>query len=812
MNYDDAISSAIDGNCLLFLGAGFSLGAKNFYGEDILSSADLAIELCNRVGVEVTKDLKDAADDYIEIKNDLDCVVEEISTLLKASSVDNFHKDIASIDWRYVYTTNYDNVYELACLEINKNYKYATLATDIHSISVKDRVILHVNGMIEFLNKDNIMSEFKLTNVSYTTSEFLSSDWYKKLIRDINLADAIFFVGYSLYDIDIKRIFDEHPEIAKKTFFILGRTPCERLQRKIKPYGVLLNKTASDFAEDIEDAKKTHVKKETPCLLTSFSIIQESSYSIDNQIISNDDVFEMFFFGKIDKNKLYYDITSNDESKYYVVRTSFDEVCKIINNGNAKNILLQSEFGNGKTLIIEGIKVFCSKNKIKCYQLLEENENTGKELCEILKETSKQVLIIENFNRYRRSLEQISSIRPANLVIVLTERTSVSETNMERLHVLLNAEPSVFQVDKLDDGAIADIIRIFDVNGFWHEFSGKSDVIKTKIIRDDYNRSISGLLLGALKSHDIKNRLLSIYSELNKNSLYRDIITVACILNVIDMRADLHDILDFLGKRIENRIVFDSNQAVKQLFNNNTYELSVKSSVFTRFILTEFATSDYIVSVLLKMYKHRIDRKKSSEWHKNVARSIDLFSTIQSILPNEGRLESSKKFFDAIRELNNNYKNYHYWLQYAISRTVYDDFAPADMCFQSSYSLYDKIKKNINDKHAMLDNHYARFLMLRLTKSSLRDDAFFDDFKEADSIVQHQIFDDTTHHYPYRVILLYLSFYRKFEGQMSGDQHDYILARAKFYLQKIEILSDAMKNNRYVNDSRVALQGLLNEA
>lgn len=812
MNYNDAISSAIDGHCLLFLGAGFSIGARNIEGKSILSSQDLAVELCKRVNVDITTDLKDASDDYIEIKNDIDCVVEELSVLLKASEIDSFHKSIASLDWKYVYTTNYDNVYELACLKINKNYKYATLSTDIHSISAKSHVVLHLNGMIEFLNKDNIMSEFKLTNASYTTSEFLTTGWYKKLIRDIKLADAIFFVGYSLYDIDIKRIFDEHPDIAKKTFFILGRTPSERLQRKIKPYGTLLHKTASDFATDIENAKKTHIKKKRTCLLTSFETIHESSYSIDNQIISNDDVFNLFFLGNINKNKLYFDITSNDNSKYYVKRKELTEICEIINRGNIKNILLQSEFGNGKTLIIEGIKVFCAKNKIKCYQLLEEHEDTGKELCEILKETDKQVLIIENFNRHRPSLEQISSIRPANLVIILTERTSVSETNIERLQKLLNNEPSVFQIDKLDDDAITDIVRIFEVNGFWHEFSGKSNTTKIRIIRNDYNRSISGLLLGALKSPDIKNRLLSIYSELNKNTLYRDIITVACILSVIDVRADLHDILNFLGKRIENRIVFDSNQAVKQLFNNNTYELSVKSSVFTRFILTDFSTSDYIISILLKIYKYCIDKKKTNPWYNSILHSIDLFSTIQSILPSESRLDSSKTYFDKIRELNNNSQNYHYWLQYAISRTVHDDFIQAELCFKSSYSLYNNIKKNHDDRHSMLDNHYSRFLMLRLVRSSINNDEFFDDFKESDTIIHHQIYDNTTQHYPYRVILLYLPFYRKFKSQMTGDQHDRILSRANFYLRKIEESSEAMKKNRYVNDSKVALQALLAEA
>lgn len=810
MNYQEAIRAALNGHCLLFLGAGYSLGAETISGQNILSSKELAHELCKKVYVEITDDLKDASDDYIEMMDDIDKVIKELNSFFKVNKVESFHEIIASVPWRYVYTTNYDNVYELASANIGKNYKYITISTDIKNIPNNMNIIIHLNGMIEFLDRETLTTEFKLTNTNYTTTDFLNSDWYEKFIRDINMAEAIFFLGYSMYDVDIKKIFNAHPHLKSKIFFILGGVHNTRETRKIEKFGLLVSdKTTEDFSHDIKKEMSSFVPKYKNQLLTSFIETTFNSYSTKSFDITSDDVFNLFILGEFDKNKIYHDITTNTPGKYYIKRKELQILNNIFDSGSEKDILIQSDFGNGKSLMVEGIKAICVQKNINCYELIEESEETPKEVASILQQTDKQVIIIDNYPRYKKTLRHIADERPNNTFIVLTERTVVNTTNKERLLKILGKYPYTLTLDKIDDESISNLIHIFEENAFWRELSGKSERQKREKLANDYRCSMANILLGALRSKDIKNRLNSIYEELNENSLYKKIVTLVCIFGIINIKIDLHRILDILNTRIDNRVVFDTNLAVRQLFNNNTYEIAVKSPIFARFILNEFGTSDYIVSLLLKLYNYCCEKKHIGKWFINVLWTIDLFSNIQFILPEENRLLSSKKYFDGIRSLNNNSDNYHYWLQFAISRTVYGDFEHADNYFATSYSLFEKVKKNPTHRHAMLDNHYARFLMLRANQSNIEDVNFFDSFKKSDNIIQSQMFDDNTLHYPYRIALLYNDFYKRYSSKMSQDQYEYFISRVSSIYKRIETLDQKMLKNRYVAEAHETLSQLL---
>jgi hypothetical protein len=810
MDYQSAIESAINGRCLLFLGSGYSLGAQTIANKKILSTKSLAHELCQRVNVDVTDDLKDASDDYINELNDIDTVINDLIGFFKVNKVEKYHEIIASIPWRYVYTTNYDNVYETSCANVNKNCKCATLSSEIKTMPSNSNIVLHINGMIDYLNKSTLMNEFKLTNTSYTTSAFIDSYWFEKFIREMKNADAIFFIGYSMYDIDIQKVFNEHPQVKDKTFFILGSENTSRTIRKISMYGKLVeNKSASDFSSDIESIKSIYTPENIPFILTSFIETSYDSYSHMSYDITNDDIFNLFILGEYDKDKIYFDLVVNNTERYFVRRKELYAVINIIDRNNEKNILIQSEFGNGKTLLIEGIKVLCAQNSINCYELIDSSEEASKELEYILKQTCKQVIIIDNYLHHKKFLKQIVNERPNNTYLILTERTVFNTINQERLFNVLRANPYTITIDKLDDDAVMSLIQIFELNAFWKELSGKSRIQKRRKLMNSYNSSMAHILLGALSSNDIKNRLSSIYDELQSNTLYKKIVVLVCIFCIIDIKTDLHRILDVLSARLENRIVFDTNPAIRQLFNNNTYDVSIKSSIFAKFILKEFCNSNYMVSLLINLYKYCSEKKLLEEWCTRVLYCLELFSTIQFILPDKDKLSSSKIYFDGIRELNNNSKNFHYWLQYAISRTVYGDFEHADMYFKTSYSLYEKSKTDPSQKHNMLDNHFSRFLMLRANDASCDDPNFFDNFKRADSIVQSQILDNTTAYYPYRVALLYQKFYKRYMKDMNADQRDFFIKKATKIYEHICSLTTEMQQNRYVHEAMASLKQII---
>ena len=116
MNIEEAIRHAIDGNAILFLGAGFSCGGKNRNGETLPSASELSKRLCKEMGIPESSDLAIVSDMFIDHSVYGKGVKELISFLKKqclALRISEAQETIINLPWRRIYTTNYDNIPEI---------------------------------------------------------------------------------------------------------------------------------------------------------------------------------------------------------------------------------------------------------------------------------------------------------------------------------------------------------------------------------------------------------------------------------------------------------------------------------------------------------------------------------------------------------------------------------------------------------------------------------------------------------------------------------------------------------------------------
>ena len=234
----------------------------------------------------------------------------------------------------------------------------------------------------------------------------------------------------------------------------------------------------------------------------------------------------------------------------------------------------------------------------------------------------------------------------------------------------------------------------------------------------------------------------------------------------------------------------------------------LKSSLYARFLLAEFGNAKHIVTVLLKIYATCADDVRFDKWFRDVLRELDKFSNIQSMLPAKNRLIASKDYYEGIKSLNNNRHHYHYWFQYAICRTVFQDFDLAEKLFATAYSLYDKQTGGRRIPHLMLDNQYSRFLMLRaLSQPELY--ANFETFRRANEIVNRQAaeFADTQD-FPYRGILLYKQFYQEAKSRFSEEEKNIFHRQVKHLLKVIQRLPSETQKSRYILEALESLTSL----
>lgn len=144
MKLEEAIKHAIDGHALLFLGSGFSVGAKPIKGDAFLTGRQLAKHFYNECGISPPdEDLNYAAQKYRKKFTDQK-LVEDLQQLFTASEVDKNHERFSEIRWKGIYTTNYDDVLERAFANKKKKLLPVTLDKDSRDYtSKKKRMYTH---------------------------------------------------------------------------------------------------------------------------------------------------------------------------------------------------------------------------------------------------------------------------------------------------------------------------------------------------------------------------------------------------------------------------------------------------------------------------------------------------------------------------------------------------------------------------------------------------------------------------------------------------------------------------------------------
>ena len=143
-------------------------------------------------------------------------------------------ENICKHNWRRIYTTNFYNTIETGFNNLGKICNSVSSDDDVKIYSKESNICLHINGYINNLNRQNINTEFKLTYSSYVSPmSFEKSSWYYFFKKDLDNSNAIIFIGYSVYDIEIAKILFEG-KYKEKTIFIVSENENDKNIYRLK--------------------------------------------------------------------------------------------------------------------------------------------------------------------------------------------------------------------------------------------------------------------------------------------------------------------------------------------------------------------------------------------------------------------------------------------------------------------------------------------------------------------------------------------------------------------------------------------------
>jgi SIR2-like domain len=165
-------------NTILFLGSGFSMEAKNKNNEKFLDTKGLSSRLETVLGYNNSAQLslQDVSDDFLPDRTGL--LFETLHPLLTAKSINSDQEEMSKQAWRRVYTTNFDDVFELG--QIKTGISTETLSFDDPVRTSRDKVqVVHLHGYIHKCAEDNIDEQLVLTKSSYVRQLSRPRPWFE---------------------------------------------------------------------------------------------------------------------------------------------------------------------------------------------------------------------------------------------------------------------------------------------------------------------------------------------------------------------------------------------------------------------------------------------------------------------------------------------------------------------------------------------------------------------------------------------------------------------------------------------------------
>lgn len=799
MKLNQAIKYAIDGNAILFLGSGYSIGAENVSKSKFLSGKFLAKLLCNELGITEELSLDIASDIYIKEKNATQ-LIEKLNSLYFATKTNDSQKIIASLPWKKVYTTNYDNVFELSATDSKKRIVPITIDENPSKHIGVNNLCIHINGYIDKLDHETLNQSFKLTSSSYLTDEFSHSKWGTVFRQDLNLAKSIIFIGYSLYDIDIQRIIVEQKNLKDKCVFIVGDNPSVSEKHIIEKYGRMVVGGHKKISEKITEVSAKYQKSLSVLELYSF---EEVTVSEKRQEISDEALTKLLLYGEYNTEDVFTSVVQETERPFYIRRNEFLSISESIESG--KNIFtIYSDLGNGKTLLTEGISTHLLQAGYRVFRFKEYPEYAVSDLEQIYKLDDKCLIVIENYHRIMPAIEYIGAHHPGNKIVLLTERSSLHEYFLDELYTKIGEENIIeYDCNKLKLNEVDQVISLIESAPLWGDKSNWSLLSKRRHIQTELRSEFQAVLLDIVKSPDLHNRFKSVFSNIPAGSSLHDVIILSLVLKSLNYSADSYIISDLLDVNSLSKVIKSVPNDINEILKLSSNGVSIKSSVFSKYILNNFTSSMHIVDLLVKVINKSYSLMHFNFIYKNIYYDLQRYGVVQTLLPDSKKRESLIKYFEAIKNTGRNKWSPHFWVQYGIARLSFEDYELASECFKAAYGYSEAIDNF--DTH-QIDNHYSRLIIESSIKSRNKD-AAVNATTEAHKLLYSQMNRvNFNKHYPFRVAASYLDIVNTFCTHFSEDEKKTIVSYSDDILRKIESLPHSFAQNRYVEKCKINME------
>ncbi|PKB20327.1 SIR2 family protein [Janthinobacterium sp. 64] len=815
MDYDRAIISAANGKAILFVGAGFSVGATALNGSGFPTGSHLARLLCEEASAPVSDDLKTASSRYLRKKRP-DELIKFLRENYSSKVILEKQEIVASIPWKAIYTTNYDDILELGAKAKGKKLSAVTLADHPRSHRDSNSYVVHINGYIDRLNENTLLNEFKLTNTSYLTNQFRESEWCDLFLHHLRSSHAIFFVGYSLYDIDIQEIFHADKSLYEKTFFIQRENMTEEdiYFSELADFGTILPIGIDKFSKDLSQIDPLALSTDKSLMLTG---LEEMTLPEAIATSTAADIYNLLLRGDVNSDFISEQIISGAQNSYIFNREGVDTI-----DNKIDNYMVIGDIGNGKTTMLRCICANLIKIGKRCFWLKDESYDSHDEIDAILKLDEPSVIVFDNYTKKLNLIEYANLKRRSDTILVFSARTLLHKNSQEDLYYkkIRIDVTKTFEINcnKLTDSELTNLVEYFLKYGVWGDMTGGNSHKKIRYIRKVCNSELHGVLLDLLASPEMQSRFSNLFREFKGSKQITKALVATFTLNLLNItHPNAHMIAAITGDGTIFTPSFKSNEILKHFFNSEQDIITPKSAALAEFCMKNFPDPVLLVECLIDICKST--RKKAaterkfdmSKFYWDLYRDMASFSSVKRMLPEVGKRELLIQFYEGLRTIDLERENPLFWLQYAMARMnqpMNGDLEQAAIYLRTAMSIA-KSKKGFTTTD--IETQQARLYIEYALHSAETATEAYDFFVQADARLAKITKDEIYKTEPYRPIHNYTQLFIKFGSDFSITQCRGIYDSCSFIMHNIKVLPIRIAEEQVIVTARRVLQDIMNK-
>ncbi|MBZ6807004.1 hypothetical protein FMJ83_26485, partial [Klebsiella oxytoca] len=465
------------------------------------------------------------------------------------------------------------------------------------------------------------------------------------------------------------------------------------------------------------------------------------------------DINNFLLFGKIDRKKIHSDYKNflNNEKNHFIPRITYILECveKIKKN---KNILIKSEIGNGKSVLLEQlIKHLSETEDVNIYTPTEIDISSPPSYSDDLEKLRDSnvlsVIICDDLNQNQYLLSDFSMLKNANNVILISSIRNIEYDKIDFMNVdfdtIIIDELSTKSIDESLKSEVDYLIELVDILNFWGEEKVTLPInTKRKILAEDYKNQISETLLDLFSSENIINKISEYLDSIVKDPKTRDISFLILLFKYLNIHIDNYIIRGLLGSDYIDSISFKKNEYISLFYSDDRNSgFTNKSSIFCRITLKNLFANKYKTDTFLNLVglieteKGRRNSEKDSNiihLKDSLIKEIMRFSNIDNLLK---EMDGKKSYLftyysDLILKAKWLSRESHYWLQLAMAKIANDRLDDAQNDLKTAYKWANEKQAIRNYSTSSIDTQQARLYIKKAIKEQ-HDKAVWDYFISA---------------------------------------------------------------------------------